>query len=90
MPCYGGALRLSGLPATGITLQVATAKQKGEFPHTGTRLFYHKIVLQFVDYNLGPAATNALPASLPVNFAKFLMKRPARSCAFASHSEAFA
>ena len=36
-------------------------------------------------YNFGPAATNALPASLPVNLAKFLMKRPAKSLAFSSH-----
>ena len=40
------------------------------------------------DYNFGPAATNALPASLPVNFTKFLMKRPARSFAFSSHLQA--
>ena len=35
---------------------------------------------------LGPAATNALPASLPVYLVKFLTKRFARSFALASHS----
>ena len=35
--------------------------------------------------SLGPAATRALPASLPSYLAKFLMKRPARSRAFSSH-----
>ena len=33
----------------------------------------------------GPAATRALPASLVVYLAKFLMKRPAKSLAFSSH-----
>ena len=37
------------------------------------------------NYNLGPAATSALPASLPSYFLKFLMKRAARSLAFSSH-----
>ena len=41
-------------------------------------------------YNLGPAATRALPASLPSYFLKFLMKRPARSSAFLFHSAASA
>ena len=41
-------------------------------------------------YNFGPAATSALPASLPVNLAKFLMKRSARSLALASHCAASA
>ena len=36
----------------------------------------------------GPAATSDLPSSLPVNFEKFLMKRPARSLAFSFHCEA--
>ena len=35
---------------------------------------------------LGPAATNALPASFPVYLVKFLTKRFARSFALASHS----
>ena len=35
---------------------------------------------------LGPAATSALPASLPSYLTKFLIKRAARSCAFFSHS----
>ena len=35
--------------------------------------------------SLGPAATNALPASLPVNLVKLLMKRLARSFAFSFH-----
>ena len=38
----------------------------------------------------GPAATSDLPSSLPVNFEKFLMKRPARSLAFSFHCEASA
>ncbi len=41
-------------------------------------------------YNFGPAATRFLPASLPVNLAKFLMKRPAKSFAFSSHCAASA
>ena len=40
-------------------------------------------------YSFGPAATRALPASLPSYLAKFLMKRPARSLAFSSHSARF-
>ena len=41
-------------------------------------------------YSCGPADTSALPASLLSYFAKFLMKRPARSFALVSHSEASA
>ena len=41
-------------------------------------------------YSFGPAATSALPASLPSYFLKFLMKRAARSLAFSSHSAAVA
>ena len=37
--------------------------------------------------SFGPAATNALPAALPSYFTKFLMKRPARSCALPSQTE---
>ncbi len=40
------------------------------------------------DYSFGPAETRALPCSLPSYLAKFLMKRPARSRALVSHSEA--
>ena len=40
------------------------------------------------NYNFGPAATRALPASLPSYLAKFLMKRAARSFAFSSHLQA--
>ena len=43
-----------------------------------------------MNYNFGPAATSFLPASLPVNLAKFLMKRSAKSLAFTSQSAAFA
>ena len=42
------------------------------------------------DYSWGPALTNALPASLPVYFTKFLMKRPAKSWAFPSQTFASA
>lgn len=35
---------------------------------------------------MGPAATRALPASLPSYFLKFLMNIPARFLAFSSHS----
>ena len=42
------------------------------------------------NYSCGPAATRALPASLPVYFTKFLVKRAARSFAFTSHSAASA
>ena len=41
-------------------------------------------------YSFGPAATSALPASLPSYFLKFLMKRAARSSAFLFHSAASA
>lgn len=43
------------------------------------------VVMLSVIYNFGPAATRALPASLPSYFLKFLMKRPAKSLAFSSH-----
>ena len=42
------------------------------------------------NYSWGPAATRALPASLVVYLAKFLMKRAAKSLAFSSHSAAVA
>ena len=48
------------------------------------------LILTPKNYNFGPASTKALPASLPVNFAKFLMKRPAKSSAFLFHSAASA
>ena len=41
-------------------------------------------------YSWGPAATRALPSSLPVYFSKFLMKRADRSLAFSSQMEASA
>ena len=41
-------------------------------------------------YSWGPAATRALPSSLPVYFSKFLMKRADRSLALVSHSAASA
>ena len=37
-------------------------------------------------YSCGPAATKALPASLVVNFSKFLMKREERSLALSSQT----
>ena len=40
------------------------------------------------NYSCGPAATRALPASLPSYLTKFLMKREARSFALTSHSAA--
>ena len=43
-----------------------------------------------MNYSCGPADTSAFPASLLSYLAKFLMKRPARSFALASHSEASA
>ena len=43
-----------------------------------------------VYYNWGPAATRLLPSSFPVNLAKFLTKRPARSCALVFQSSALA
>ena len=43
------------------------------------------LMLTIKSYSCGPAATSALPASLVVYFAKFLMKRAARSFAFSSH-----
>ena len=44
----------------------------------------------FSYYSWGPAATRALPSSLPVYLVKFLMKRADRSLALVSHSSAFA
>ena len=41
-------------------------------------------------YSWGPAATRALPSSLPVYLAKFLMKRADRSLAFSSQTPASA
>ena len=41
-------------------------------------------------YSWGPAATRALPSSLPVYLTKFFWKRAARSSAFAFHSDASA
>ncbi len=55
-----------------------------------SRLLYLSYCLIAFDYNFGPAATRALPAALPVYFSKFLMKRPAKSFALVSHSDAFA
>jgi len=39
-----------------------------------------------LNYASGPAATRALPASLPVYLVKFFTKREARSFALVSHS----
>ena len=47
--------------------------KKNEIPLRVSRF----TILIYWYYNFGPAATNALPASLPVNLAKFLMKRSA-------------
>ena len=41
----------------------------------------------YADSHLGPAATRALPASLPSYLTKFFTKREARSLAFSSHWE---
>ena len=46
---------------------------------------FGKIYLRRLNYNFGPAETKALPASLPVNLAKFFWKRAAKSLAFSSH-----
>ena len=40
--------------------------------------------IQLSNYSWGPAATRALPSSLPVYLVKFLMKRADRSFAFSS------
>ena len=45
---------------------------------------------QIKNYSWGPAATRALPSSLPVYLVKFLMKRADRSFAFSSQTEASA
>ena len=42
------------------------------------------------NYSWGPAATRALPSSLPVYLVKFFWKRSARSFALVSHSAASA
>ena len=39
-----------------------------------------------LNYSWGPAATRALPSSLPVYLVKFLMKRADRSLAFSSQT----
>ncbi len=64
----------------------APPKEKRERPSGHSR--FGKSYIR--NYNFGPAATSALPASLPVNLAKFLMKRSARSLALASHCAASA
>ena len=46
--------------------------------------------VRLLNYSWGPAATRALPSSLPVYLAKFLMKRSDRSLAFSSQMEASA
>jgi hypothetical protein len=53
-------------------------------PKIGTPSDY-LVLCNSYNYNFGPAATKALPASFPVNLEKFLMKRPAKSLAFSSH-----
>ena len=59
-------------------------------PKRGSRIAAApKFGLSF-NYNCGPAATSALPASLLSYLAKFLMNLCARSFALTSHSEAFA
>ena len=47
-------------------------------------------IILFLNYNCGPATTNALPASFPSYLAKFLIKRDAKSLAFSSHCAASA
>ncbi len=49
------------------------------------------MLISVIDYySFGPAATRALPAALPVNFSKFLIKRLAKSSALVFHSLALA
>ena len=56
----------------------------------GARLSACAPIYTILDYSCGPAATRALPASLPSYLAKFLMKREAKSLAFSSHSAGLA
>ena len=65
-------------PSRGTSVRAATYRRTSD--SRASRTTYQ---------SFGPAATRLLPSSLPVNFTKFLMKRSARSLAFASHSEAF-
>ena len=59
-------------------------------PRTSNRagVFYLLTKQLRLHYSFGPAATRALPCSLPSYLAKFLMKRLARSTALVSHSAA--
>ena len=65
----------------------------GQSVQTDTHVFYirhpgNRVPERFLTaYSaLGPAATSALPASLPVYLTKFFWNRPARSRALVSHS----
>lgn len=58
--------------------------QKKETPFPGPPILQYCCVSKL--YSFGPAATRALPASLFSYLWKLLMKRPARSFAFSSHT----
>ena len=51
---------------------------------TACAVRFYYAVISAVNYSWGPAATRALPSSLPVYLVKFLMKRADRSFAFSS------
>ena len=54
-------------------------------PQSALKFFLDSFSFKKKNHSWGPAATRALPASLPVYFTKFFTKRPARSLAFSSH-----
>jgi len=67
----------------GIFIQHSWSKRSGQI---AKEAFLEVLIY----YSWGPAATRALPSSLPVYLVKFLMKRADRSFAFSSQMEASA
>ena len=85
----GNTVRAAGgLNAVGTALQQAMRRGGGviRYNKSSLRRLVHRTCSR--NYSCGPAETRALPCSLPSYLAKFLMKRPARSRALVSHSEA--
>ena len=87
--------------ATGLIALIQFFPRKSQFKTTTRKKHHLNPILTYqtqvvfsiltqINYNCGPAATKALPASLPSYLAKFLMKRPAKSLAFSSHCAASA
>ena len=81
-PCQGGAKKSH----SGESKDLPANKKAGRgIPRSA---FLKCVILYYS--TTGPAATRALPASLVSYFLKFLTKRPARSLAFSSQTDASA